>query len=250
MDPFCISHYLEINMTIYIATLRTVMLSAALLTAACSSSDDDDSSGVTGGESEGIDDTAPTVTTDFDFFLTSAGPGDGANLGGLAGADVHCANLASAAGSEDREWRAFLSTTGADGVNAIDRIGEGPWTNANGVVVAQSTENLISDANNLNQETAISELGVVINGRGDTPNRHDILTGTNLDGTASTDVADSTCGNWTSNATGSAFVGHHDREGGGANPMSWINAHGTAGCSQADLQSTGGDGLFYCFAIN
>ncbi len=237
-------------MTIYTTALRAVFLGAALLTTACSSSDDDDSSSATGDETGSVEDTQPNVGTDFDFFLTSVGPGDGANLGGLAGADVHCANLANAAGSEGREWRAFLSTTGADGINAIDRIGEGPWTNANGDVVAQSTENLISDANNLTQETAITEVGVVVNGRGDTPNRHDILTGTNLDGTASIDVADSTCANWTSNSDGSAFVGHHDREGGGANPTSWINAHGTTGCSQADLQSTGGDGLFYCFAIN
>lgn len=237
-------------MTIYTATFRTVFLSAALLTTACSSSDNDSTTIDTDGESETTDGALPSAGTDFDFFLTSAGPGDGANLGGLAGADVHCANLAEAAGSEGREWRAFLSTTGADGINAIDRIGEGPWTNANGVVVAQSTENLISDANNLTQETAITEAGAVINGRGDTPNRHDILTGTNLDGTASTSEADSTCGNWTSNSEGTALVGHHDREGGGANPTSWTNAHGTSGCSQANLQSTGGDGLFYCFAIN
>ncbi len=233
-------------MTIYTAIIRTAFLSAALLATACSSSDDDATSLVT----EGDPDSTEATLADFDFFLTSAGPGDGANLGGLAGADVHCANLAETAGSEDREWRAFLSTTGADGINAIDRIGEGPWTNANGVVVAQSTENLISDANNLTQETAVSELGAVINGRGDTPNRHDILTGTNLDGTASLDEADTTCANWTSNSEGSALVGHHDREGGGANPTSWTNAHGTNGCSQTDLQGTGGDGLFYCFAIN
>ena len=184
------------------------------------------------------------------FFLTSRGPGDGANLGGLAGADVHCATLAEAVGVTERQWRAYLSTTGADGIDAIDRIGEGPWFNANGVEIASSTENLLSDDNNITKETAISEQGEVINGRGDTPNRHDILTGTELNGLASTGTEDTTCGNWTSNSEGSAIVGHHDRQGGGANPTSWSTAHGSNGCSQEDLQSTGGDGLFYCFAIN
>jgi len=184
------------------------------------------------------------------FFLTSAGPGDGANLGGLAGADVHCTSLAEAVGVQGKTWRAYLSTTGADGMNARDRIGEGPWFNANGVQVAASVADLLSDANNLTKATAISERGEIINGRGDTPNRHDILTGTQLDGNASTDEEDTTCNNWTSNSDGSALVGHHDRVGGGANPTSWSTAHGTSGCSQADLQSTGGDGLFYCFAIN
>ena len=203
-----------------------------------------------GGGVAGESDTDIVPDPSMVFFLSSSGPGDGGNLGGLAGADVHCATLAEAAGVTNREWRAYLSTTGDDGINAIDRIGEGPWFNANGVEVASSTENLLSDDNNLNKETAISELGQVINGLGDDPNRHDILTGTELDGLASSGTEDTTCGNWTSNDEGSAIVGHHDRDGGGANPMSWSTAHGSNGCSQSDLQSTGGDGLFYCFAIN
>jgi len=184
------------------------------------------------------------------FFLTSAGPGDGGNIGGLAGADVHCANLAETAGTEGVEWRAYLSTTGADGINAIERIGAGPWVNANGVTIATSTENLLSDDNNINIDTAIDENGVPVNGIGATPNRHDILTGTELNGMASTEAGDSTCENWTSNGFGNAIVGHHDRDGGGANPESWSSAHGTVGCSQTNLQTTGGDGLFYCFALN
>jgi len=188
----------------------------------------------------------------MDFFLTSVGPGDGGNLGGLAGADAHCTILAESAGSFDREWRAYLSTTGVNGENAIERIGEGPWTNANGIVVATSPENLLdADNNNLNRETALSEIGIAINGVGDSPNRHDILTGTELNGMASSSATpDTTCGNWSSNDEGSALVGHHDRMGGGSDPTSWSTAHGTIGCSQADLQATAGDGLFYCFAIN
>lgn len=185
------------------------------------------------------------------FFVTSAGPGDGANLGGLAGADVHCSGLAEAAGAEEREWRAYLSTTGADGVNAIERIGTGPWINANGVTVATSPENLLSNDNNLNLETALTESGDPVSGIDDPrPLRHDILTGTELSGLASTAATDTTCSNWTSNNIGNALVGHHDRDGGGSNPTSWSSAHGTNGCSQAALQSIGGDGLFYCFATN
>ena len=241
--------------------LYTLVLTVALV-AGCSSSDDDSSPETDNEDTAAItdegDDGVITGETNEDFvpdssmvfFLTSEGIGDGANLGGLAGADVHCATLAEAVGVTEREWRAYLSTTGADGINAIDRIGEGPWFNANGVEVASSAENLLSDDNNINKDTAISESGEVINGRGDVPNRHDILTGTELDGLASTSTEDTTCGNWTSNSDGSAIVGHHDREGGGANPTSWSTAHGSTGCSQEDLQNTGGDGLFYCFATN
>ena len=185
------------------------------------------------------------------FFLTSAGPGDGANLGGLAGADAHCAMLAESAGVAGKTWRAYLSTGGDGGVDARDRIGDGPWVNANGVEVAADVDDLHSDNNLLSKENSISESGEQINGRGDEPNRHDILTGSNLDGTAINDGEDHTCRNWTHNgADGSAQVGHHDRTGGGANPTSWNNAHGSRGCGQADLQGTGGDGLFYCFAID
>jgi len=185
------------------------------------------------------------------FFLTSSGPGDGANLGGLAGADAHCQRLAEAAGAGGRTWRAYLSTGGDAAVNARERIGKGPWTAANGVQVAMDVDDLHSDANKLGKDNSISERGERISGRGDTPNRHDILTGSQPDGTAYGDGEDHTCRNWTySGSEGSAQVGHHDRTGGGDNPTSWNSAHGSRGCSQEDLQGTGGDGLFYCFAID
>jgi hypothetical protein len=191
--------------------------------------------------------------TGTSFFITSAGPGDGANLGGLAGADRHCQTLAEAAGAGSRTWRAYLSTSAAGGqpaVNARDRIGQGPWYNAQGVRVARNVADLHSEATNLGKQTSLNERGEVVNGRGDTPNRHDILTGSQLDGTAFAGAEDTTCRNWTTNSSeGSAQVGHHDRQGGGANPTSWNSAHGSRGCSQANLQATGGDGLFYCFAL-
>ncbi len=184
------------------------------------------------------------------FFLTSAGPGDGANLGGIEGADAHCQMLAEAAGRGDKTWRAYLSTVGVNGSNARDRIGSGPWYNANGVQIASSVDDLHSESNNLTKETQLTESGEQVNGRGDEPNRHDILTGSDLQGMAIAGDDDSTCSNWTSNGEGSALVGHHDRTGGGDNPTSWNSAHGSRGCSQENLQGTGGDGLFYCFAID
>ena len=188
--------------------------------------------------------------SEMSFFLVSKGPGNGANLGGLVGADAHCQMLAESAGAGGKTWRAYLSTSSDDAVNARDRIGTGPWTSANGVQVAKDVADLHSDANKLGKENSISESGEPINGRGDSPNRHDILTGSNLDGTAFSDDDDHTCRDWTySGSNGSAQVGHHDRTGGGANPTSWNNAHGSRGCSQSDLQGTGGDGLYYCFAI-
>ena len=194
---------------------------------------------------------AATQSSDLSFFITSAGPGDGANLGGLDGADRHCQMLAQGAGAGSKTWHAYRSTTGSGGVNARDRIGSGPWHNANGAQVASSVANLHSDNNNLTKETQLTESGDIVNGRGDTPNMHDILTGSQLDGTAASGSDDSTCGNWTSNASdGSALVGHHDRQGGGANPTSWNSAHGSRGCGQADLQGTGGNGFYYCFATN
>lgn len=192
---------------------------------------------------------AQTKPAPLGFFITSAGSGDGANLGGLAGADAHCQKLAAAAGAANRTWRAYLSSNESGKVvHAKDRIGPGPWANAKGVVIAQNVAELHSDANKLTKETQLTEKGAVVNGRGDTPNTHDILTGSNLDGTAFTDGTDHTCTNWTSNSTGSAQVGHHDRQGGGTNPTSWNNAHASKGCSQANLVATGGAGLFYCFA--
>ncbi len=191
-----------------------------------------------------------TVAADASFFITSAGPGNGADLGGLAGADRHCQKLAEAPGAGNRTWRAYLSTTAtseAPAVDARDRIGSGPWRNVEGVLVATNVDELHAD-NNLTKQTVLTEGGAMVNGRGDSPNRHDILTGSNLDGTAPDD--DRTCDNWTSSGDGSALVGHHDRTGGGPNPTSWNSAHGTRGCSQTNLQSTGGDGLFYCFAVD
>lgn len=190
--------------------------------------------------------------TSLSFFITSAGPGDGANYGGLAGADAHCQRLAAAVGAGNKTWRAYLSTSAANGqpaVNAKDRIGSGPWYNAKGVRVAQNVADLHSDNNQLGKENSLTEKGAVVNGRGDTPNTHDLLTGSQLDGTAHPAGTDTTCGNWTSNAaTGAARTGHHDKQGGGENPNSWNSAHATRGCGQENLVATGGAGLFYCFA--
>lgn len=183
--------------------------------------------------------------SELSFFITSSGPGDGANLAGLAGADAHCQRLASAAGAGSRTWHAYLSTSGEGAIDARDRIGSGPWVNAEGVTVAENLAQLHGE-NNLTKQTVLTEKADIVNGRGDSPNRHDILTGSALDGTS----AGQTCDNWTSNGEGSALVGHHDRTGGGANPTSWNSAHGSRGCSQSNLQGTGGDGLFYCFAID
>jgi hypothetical protein len=186
------------------------------------------------------------------FFITSAGPGDGAKLGGLAGADRHCQQLAEAAGVTGKTWHAYLGQQALGGmpaINARDRIGKGPWVNAKGVVVATNVDDLHSDNNKLGKENSLTEKGAVVNGRGDTPNTHDILTGVGLDGRVASDTTDSTCRNWTSNAAGAASVGHHDRQGGGANPTSWNNAHPSRGCSQENLRGSGGAGLFYCFAI-
>lgn len=187
------------------------------------------------------------------FFITSAGPGDGANLGGLDGADAHCQFLAEAAGAGDLTWRAYLSATASEGAPAIDardRIGDGPWHNYAGTLIAANIEELHSDAANLTKQSILTENGEMVNGRGDTPNMHDILTGSQLDGTAYPGDEDTTCGNWTSNGEGSARVGHHDRVGGGQNPTSWNSAHGSRGCGQDDLRGTGGNGFFYCFAVD
>ncbi len=184
------------------------------------------------------------------FFITSA-PLDGGNLGGLAGADRHCQALAAAAGAGNRTWRAYLSTQGAGAVNARDRIGSGPWANARSVVIAASVAEL-HGTNNLTKQTALTETGAVVNGRGDTPNQHDILTGSQADGTAFAGDADRTCGNWTKNGEGSAMVGHHDRMGLNTEPpaLSWNTSHPSRGCDMPSLRATGGDGRFYCFAAN
>jgi hypothetical protein len=192
-----------------------------------------------------------TQSSGTSFFITSAGPGKGADLGGLAGADAHCQTLAAAAGAGNRTWHAYLSTSASDGqpaINARERIGAGPWYNAKGVQVATDVANLHSASNGLSKTGSPNERGEIVNGRGDTPNRHDILTGSQLDGTAFPGTADKTCSNWTSSGAGSAQVGHFDRQGGGENPTSWNSAHASRGCSQDNLRATGGDGLFYCFA--
>jgi len=190
------------------------------------------------------------------FFVTSVGPGKGADLGGIAGADAHCQQLATSAGAGAKTWHAYLSTQGAGAVNARDRIGKGPWTNAKGVVVATSVDDLHSANNKLSKQNNLSEKGDVINGRGDTPNRHDILTGSTVDGKALADDKDMTCKNYTSSTQGSVMLGHNDRQGlrDDDASKSWNSSHPSrgpdGGCSQADLRSTGGDGLLYCFAVN
>ncbi len=191
-------------------------------------------------------------SAEMNFFITSAGPGNGADLGGLLGADRHCQSLAAAVGAGGRTWHAYLSAAAADGeaaVNARDRIGSGPWYNFSGVMVAENVDQLHGD-NNLTKETILTEKGDMVNGRGDSPNMHDIITGSNLDGTLFVGDGDTTCGNWTSHGEGSGRVGHHDRQGGGDNPTSWNSAHNSRGCSQENLQGTGGNGFFYCFAGN
>ena len=186
----------------------------------------------------------------MNFFLTSAGSGDGANLGGLQGADQICQDRAYAVGAGDLIWRAYLSTTGESGENARDRIGDGPWYNYAGTMVAQDLDDLHSEDNLLGKENSLTERGDQVNGRGDSPNMHDIITGSTMDGMASDADGDTTCENWTSNGSdGSALVGHHDRVGGGQNPTSWNSAHASRGCGQEDLQGTGGNGFFYCFGI-
>jgi hypothetical protein len=193
------------------------------------------------------------------FFITSAGSGKGADLGGIAGADQHCQTLAQAAGAGSRTWRAYLSTQAAGGtpaVNARDRIGAGPWRNAKGEVVAQSVADLHSASNKLSKQMSLNEKGGVVNGRGDTPNEHDILTGSQPDGTAFAAGEDRTCKNYTSSTEGSVMMGHHDRQGlrDDDPSKSWNSSHPSrgegGGCSQAALKGTGGAGLTYCFATN
>jgi len=186
------------------------------------------------------------------FFVTSRGSGRGGDLGGLAGADAHCQSLATAEGAGDHTWRAYLSTAGTatdPPVHARDRIGRGPWYNAEGELVAADVEQLHGPDTLINKQTAVTERVDPVNGVGDEPNRHDILTGSRPDGTALTGTGDRTCGNWTSSGPGQAQVGHHDRMGQGEGSSSWNSAHASRGCSQVDLGSTGGAGLFYCFAV-
>src|SRR5438477_3440583 len=194
--------------------------------------------------------------SEMTFFITSAGSGKGGDLGGLAGADKHCQMLAQAAGAGGTTWHAYLSTQGAGAVNARDRVGSGPWQNAKGAVIAKNLTELNSASNNITKQTALTEKGELVNGRGDTPNMHDILTGSQPDGTAFAAGDDRTCGNWTKSGAGSAMLGHSDRTGldESAPAKSWNSSHLSrgpgGGCSQDDLKSTGGNGLLYCFATN
>jgi hypothetical protein len=189
---------------------------------------------------------------DMSFFVTSAGSGKGGDLGGLAGADQHCQALAQAAGAGGKTWRAYLSTQGAGAVNARDRIGHGPWKNAKGTVIAKDVAEL-HGKNNVSKQTALTEKGEMVNGRGDAPNMHDVLTGSQPDGTAFASGDDRTCGNWTKSGQGAAMLGHHDRQGlrDDDASKSWNSSHPSrgpdGGCSQNDLKSTGGNGLYYCF---
>jgi hypothetical protein len=218
-------------------TLLPLMIAGATLVAACA----------------GMSGQRP-----MSFFVTSASPGKGADYGGLVGADRHCQQLAAANGAGEKTWRAYLSTQGKDGaatVNARDRIGAGPWYNAKGELIASDVPSLHGSGNNISKQTALNEKGQVVQGRGDTPNRHDILTGTRPDGTAfSSGDRDMTCGNWTrSGPEGTAVVGHHDKSGPNNDPwaVSWNSSHESrGGCSQDALKSTGGDALLYCFASN
>jgi hypothetical protein len=199
--------------------------------------------------------SAQAQQANMTFFVTSIGAGKGADLGGLAGADRHCQQLATSAGAGAKTWHAYLSTQGAGAVNARDRIGKGPWVNAKGVTIAKDVAELHA-ANHLTKETALSEKGEVINGYGDKPNRHDILTGSQRDGTAFTDDQDHTCKNYTSSTQGAVMLGHADRKGPREDDVmhSWNSSHQSrgqdGGCSQGDLRSTGGDGLLYCFAVD
>jgi hypothetical protein len=228
-------------------TLVTTAAAAALL-AACAG-------GSMTGSSASTSSTGGAGASGMSFFVSSTGSGNGANLGGLAGADQLCTRLATAAGAGGKTWRAYLSAQAAGGtaaVNARDRIGSGPWRNAKGEVVAQSVADLHSPNNRINKQTALTETGAMVNGRGDTPNQHDILTGSQPDGTAIAGDVDSTCGNWTKSGEGAAMVGHHDRMGLDTSPpaLSWNSSHQSRGCSQANLVATGGAGRIYCFAAN
>ena len=192
------------------------------------------------------------VASGMSFFITSAGSGKGADFGGLAGADKQCQTLAAAAGAGDKTWHAYLSTQGAGAVNARDRIGKGPWRNAKGVIVANNLDEL-HGTNNLGKQTSLTEKGDVVNGRGDTPNRHDILTGSRADGTAFPGADDMTCGNYTKSGDGAVMLGHHDRNGTNPDPVanvSWNASHKSAGCGVEALAKTGSAGYLYCFATN
>ena len=220
---------------------RGVAASIAVLVAGCT--------GMTQQSSSGM---APTASNGMSFFITSAGSGKGGDFGGLAGADKHCQALAAAAGAGGKTWHAYLSTQGAGAVNARDRIGKGPWRNAKGEIVANNLDEL-HGTNKLGKQTSLTEKGAVVNGRGDTPNQHDIITGSRPDGTAFPGTDDMTCGNYTKSGDGAVMLGHHDRNGTNPDPVanvSWNASHKSAGCSVDALAKTGSAGYLYCFATN
>lgn len=219
------------------SSLIVAAVGAAALVGACASS------------------TSGPAGNPMSFFVTSANPGKGADFGGIAGADRHCQALAASAGAGQRTWRAYLSTTpqaGSPAVNARDRIGRGPWRNAKGEVIATNVEDLHGPGNKLNKQTALTEKGGTVSGRGDPVNMHDVLTGSSPEGRAVAGSTDTTCGNWTQSGEGSAIVGHHDRMGLDENPpaKSWNSSHPSRGCGMDALKGTGGAGLLYCFAAN
>jgi hypothetical protein len=233
-------------------------VSAALLLAACSQTNE---------TQKGVEEAPPAASTPsvppslpmggaksvMTFFVASRGSGKGGDLGGLTAADAHCQALAKAEGAGDHTWRAYLSTMASQAgpaVNARDRIGRGPWYNAEGTLIAADLAQLHDGGTLITKETAVTERLDPVNGVGDTPNRHDILTGSQPDGTAFQGSEDLTCGNWTSSGAGRAQVGHHDRRGQGQGVNSWNSVHPSRGCSQQDLESTGGAGLFFCFGID
>lgn len=221
--------------------LRISIASAVLVLAGCAGPRGHDHPGQ--GGPKGMMKEMAMKDKSMSFFITSVNPGKGADLGGLAGADVHCSALAQTTGVKGKNWKAYLSSTKE---NARDRIGKGPWMNAKGVVVATSVADLHSDNNKLTKENLLDEKGMVVNGREDKPNRHDVMTASNANGM----LEGGTCNDWTTSGEGSILVGHHDRVGGGAAPTSWNAAHPSKGCGMEALKSTGGDGLFYCFAAN
>jgi hypothetical protein len=226
---------------------RGVAIGVVVVSAACGGGD------TASGEGPAAELEMGGQRSAMSFFVTSRGTGRGGDLGGLAGADAHCQRLAAAEGAGDRQWRAYLSASATDtepAVHARDRIGQGPWYNAEGLLVAASLNDLHGDAARLTKETAVTERLDTVNGVGETPNEHDILTGSRADGTAYPAEDDLTCRNWTSSVEGRAQVGHHDRVGRdpGVNP--WNSVHASRGCSQDDLTATGGAGLFYCFAAD
>jgi hypothetical protein len=230
-------------------------IAVVLCTAACAPANDPQPATATPEEPKPVPQALPmggakSVTT---FFVTSKGLGKGGDLGGLAGADAHCAALATAEGAGDHTWRAYLSTSATErqpAVNARDRIGRGPWYNAEGELIAANLDELHGDKSRINKETAVTERLDTIDGVGDPRNVHDILTGSRPDGTAYAAAEDLTCRNWTSSGEGRAQVGHHDRRGLGAGVNSWSSVHASRGCGQPDLEVTGGTGLLYCFGID